>query len=434
VDPRVASADPRPLGGDPRPRFSEPLSAHSRWERRYERAFAWIPYITLLIGCVLSQFRPQRWSERAVTLGIVAVAGVWTWAITAGAGPSFRTRQAAMRIYFIGFLGLATLLIIRDPLFFVYAITGFFHAYLLRPWWVSFGGVAATSIVVNSLILIDDPTPDAWVVFFIVVTIQTLAIGFGLLGGERMHDLSEQRRVAVAELEAALEENAGLHAQLVTQAREAGVLDERQRMAREIHDTIAQGLTGVITQLEAALSSRDRPMDLERHLDAANRLARESLTEARRSVEAVQPLPLENSRLPEALSDVAERWSDVNGMAVQVTTTGIVRPLRPEVEVALLRSAQEGLSNVAKHAGASHTGITLSFMDDVVTLDVRDDGGGFEPGHNGGGRRAGYGLIGMRQRVEQLEGTVTIESHPGEGTAVSVTIPTSAAGTDDVEG
>jgi signal transduction histidine kinase len=422
------------LGGDPRPRFSEPLSAHSRWERRYERAFAWIPYITLLIGCLLSQFRPQPWSERAVTLGIVAVAGVWTWAITAGASPSFRTRQAAMRVYFIGFLGLATLLIIRDPLYFVYAITGFFHAYLLRPWWVSFAGVAATSIVVNSLILIDDPTPDAWVVFFIVVTIQTLAIGFGLLGGERMHDLSEQRRVAVAELEAALEENAGLHAQLVTQAREAGVLDERQRMAREIHDTIAQGLTGVITQLEAALSSRDRPMDLERHLDAANRLARESLTEARRSVEAVQPLPLENSRLPEALSDVAERWSDVNGMAVQVTTTGTVRPLRPEVEVALLRAAQEGLSNVVKHAGASHTGITLSFMDDVVTLDVRDDGGGFEPGHNGGGRRGGYGLIGMRQRVEQLEGTVAIESHPGEGTAVSVTIPTSAAGTDDVEG
>ena len=140
-----------------------------------------------------------------------------------------------------------------------------------------------------------------------------MAIGFGLLGGEKMSDISEQRRVAVAELEAALDENVGLHAQLVTQAREAGVLDERQRMAREIHDTIAQGLTGVITQLEAALNARDRPADLERHIDAAARLARESLTEARRSVEAVQPTPLENSRLPEALSDVAGRWSDVSG-------------------------------------------------------------------------------------------------------------------------
>ena len=431
MDPQATSADRRPRGVDPRSRHSEPLSAHSRWERRYERAFAWIPYITLLIGCLLSQFRAQPWSERLVTLGIVAVAGVWTWAITAGAGPSFRTRQGVIRIYFVGFLGLATWLIIRDPLFFVYAITGFFHAYLLRPWWVSFAGVATTSIVVNSLILIDNPTPDAWVVFFIVVAIQTLAIGFGLLGGERMHDLSEQRRVAVAELEAALDENAGLHAQLVTQAREAGVLDERQRMAREIHDTIAQGLTGVITQLEAALNARDRQADLERHLDAANSLARESLTEARRSVEAVRPLPLEDSRLPEALTDVAERWSDVNGMSVQVTTTGTVRPLSPEVEVALLRAAQEGLSNVAKHAGASHTGITLSFMDGVVTLDVRDDGTGFLPGRNGGGRRGGYGLIGMRQRVEQLAGTVAIESHPGDGTAVSIMIPTSTIGTGD---
>ena len=421
MDPRTTSTvDP------------ERLSAHTRWERRYERAFAWIPYLTLLIGCVLTQFRSQPWQERAVTLGIVLLAGVWTWAIAMGPGPSFRTQQRRVRIYFVGFLGLATWLIVRDPLFFVYAITGFFHAYLLRPWPVSFAGVAATSIVVNSLILIDDPTPEAWTVFVIVVVIQTLAIGFGLIGGEKMSDISEQRRVAVAELEAALDENVGLHAQLVTQAREAGVLDERQRMAREIHDTIAQGLTGVITQLEAALNARDRPADLERHIDAAARLARESLTEARRSVEAVQPTPLENSRLPEALSDVAGRWSDVSGVAVRVATTGAMRPLRPEVEVALLRAAQESLSNISKHAGASHAAVTLSFMDDVVTLDVRDDGAGFLVVHGNGSRGGGgYGLTGMRQRVEQLDGTMEIESQPGEGTAVSVTIPASTRQTGD---
>lgn len=411
---------------------SEPLGSYSRWERRYEVAFAWIPYITLLIGCVLSQFRDQPWSERLVTLGIVAVAGIWTWAITAGGGPSFRTRQPVIRVYFGGFLGLAAWLIIRDPFFFVYAITGFFHAYLLRPWPVSFAGVAATSLVVNSLILIDDPTPEAWAIYGIVVVIQSLAIGFGLLGGEKMQDLSEQRRVAVGELEAALEENAGLHAQLVTQAREAGVLDERQRMAREIHDTIAQGLTGVITQLEAAANAGERPDELQRHLNAANRLARESLSEARRSVEDIRPLPLENSRLPDALSDVAERWSDVNGVVVQVTTTGTPRPLRPEIEVALLRVAQEGLNNVAKHAGASHTGITLSFMDGIVTLDVRDDGKGFVRGRDRR-RDQGYGLIGMRQRVEQLDGSLAIESRPGEGTAVSVSIPTSPGGGADGE-
>jgi signal transduction histidine kinase len=410
---------------------SEPLSAHSRWERRYERAFAWIPYLTLVIGCVLSQFRSQPWSERSVTVGIVLLAGIWTWAVTAGAGPSFRTRQTRIRVYFVGFLGLASWLIVRDPLFFVYAITGFFHAYLLRPWPVSFAGVGATSIVVNSLILLDGPTPEAWTIFFIVVVIQTLAIGFGVLGGEKMTDISEQRRVALAELEAAQEENAGLHAQLVTQAREAGVLDERQRMAREIHDTIAQGLTGVITQLEAAMNAEDRPADLHRHLDAAAQLARESLTEARRSVEAVQPTPLETSRLPEALTDVATRWSNVNGVPARVTTTGTKRPLRPEVEVALLRAAQESLNNVAKHAAASHAGVTLSFMDDVVTLDVRDDGVGFVTDANGGTGPGGYGLIAMRQRAEQLDGTMGVESQPGGGTVVSVTIPTAARGTLD---
>lgn len=409
---------------------SESLTLHSRWERWYERAFVWIPYLTLLIGCLLSQFRSQPWSERAVTLGIVALAGIWTWAISAGDGPSFGMKQTRVRVYFVGFLGLAIWLIVRDPLFFVYAITGFFHAYLLRPWPVCFVGVAATSLVVNSLILIEDPTAEAWTIFGIVVVIQTLAIGFGLYGGVKMTDVSEQRRVALARLEAALEENAGLHTQLVTQAREAGVLDERQRMAREIHDTIAQGLTGVITQLEAAQQSRDRPAELDRHVALAAGLARESLAEARRSVEAVQPALLENSRLPEALSEVATRWSDMSGVSVRVSTNGTQRPLRPDVEVAMLRAAQESLSNVARHAEASHTGITLSFMDDVVTLDVRDDGNGFALGGNGRGRR-GYGLIGMRQRVEQLEGRVEIESRPGEGTAVSVTIPTPTTVNDD---
>src|SRR5262245_12662170 len=405
---------------------AELLSAHTKWERRYDRAFAWIPYITLAIGSVLSQFRAQPWSERLVTFGIVLLAAGWTWVTTADVGPTYRTNQVKIRIYFVGFLALATLLIVRDPMFFVYAITGFFHAYLLRPWPVSFAGVAATSMVVNSLILIDGFTAENLTVFVIVVAIQTIAIGFGLMGGEKMHDISEQRRVAPADLEVAQEENVGLHAQLVTQAREAGVLDERQRLAREIHDTVAQGLTGVITQLEAAMNAEERPAELHRHLEAAAGLARESLTEARRSVEAVRPMPLDGSRLPEALSDVATRWSDVSGVPVRVSTTGTKRPLPPDVEVALLRAAQESLSNVAKHASATNTGITLSFTDGVVILDVRDDGVGFVP--NGGGKAGSYGLIGMRQRVEQLDGTLEIESEPGAGTAVSVMIPISADG------
>ena len=114
-------------------------------------------------------------------------------------------------------------------------------------------------------------------------------------------------------LEAALEENAGLHAQLLVQAREAGVLDERQRMAREIHDTLAQGLAGIVTQLEAAEQAAASTLAAAPGHAAA--LARESLTEARRSVHALEPAALEQARLPDALGEVARRWAEVNDVA-----------------------------------------------------------------------------------------------------------------------
>src|SRR5262249_53959748 len=163
------------------------------------------------------------------------------------------------------------------PIFFVFMITGFFHASVLRPWPLAFVGVAATSFLINTLASgFPWPDPQAWFFFGTLIIVQTIIIGFGTILGEKLAEISEQRRQAVARMEEALEENAGLHAQLVTQAREAGVLDERQRMAREIHDTLAQGLTGIITQLEAAKQARDRPDDWQRHLDNAARLARES--------------------------------------------------------------------------------------------------------------------------------------------------------------
>ena len=179
-------------------------------------------------------------------------------------------------------------------------------------------------------------------------------------------------------LEEMMAENTGLQAQLLIQAREAGAGDERQRMAREIHDTLAQGLTGIITQLEAAQQTAS-DAERERRIGNAKRLARDSLAEARRSVQALRPQALENSRLPEALADEVARWSATSGVAGEVETTGDARALHPEVEVTLLRVAQEALANVAKHAGASRAGVTLSYMEDVVSLDVRDDGAGFIP-------------------------------------------------------
>jgi signal transduction histidine kinase len=240
---------------------------------------------------------------------------------------------------------------------------------------------------------------------------------------ERERALAEARE-ANRRLETTLAENAGLHEQLLTQAREAGILDERQRMAGEIHDTLAQGLTGIITQLQAAEQASGDTSRWGRHVAAATRLARESLSEARRSVDALRPELLERALLSDALAGVAERWSALHAIPVQVTTTGTVRRVPPDAEFALLRAAQEALANVAKHARASRVGLTLSYMDDEVALDVRDDGRGFD---GSAGSAGGFGLAAMRQRIEGLSGSLQVESEPGGGTAISACVPAGPA-------
>ncbi len=196
-------------------------------------------------------------------------------------------------------------------------------------------------------------------------------------------------------------------------------------MAREIHDTLAQGLTGITTQLQAA---EHDPDSWRRRTTAATALARESLTEARRSVHALRPEPLRTSRLGEALDGVAERWSALHGVAVRVTTTGTAVPLSPETEVALLRTAQEALANVANHARATRAGVTLPYLEGEVAVDVRDDGRGFDPlSPRGDTTGTGFGLTSMRQRIESLAGTLRIESEPGGGTGTSACVPLGGA-------
>jgi signal transduction histidine kinase len=212
--------------------------------------------------------------------------------------------------------------------------------------------------------------------------------------------------------------------------RQAGVLRERQRMAHEIHDTLAQGFTSIVMNLEAA--EGDVPASSTRaqhHLDQARLTARESLTEARRLVWALRPEALENSpSLPDALARLAQRWSDESGIRAGVTTTGTPCALPSGVEAMLYRVAQESLNNARKHAvGASRVLVTLSYMGETVTLDVRDDGAGFDPVREAERVRdrdsGGFGLRGMRERVEGAGGVLTVESAPGEGSTLTVELP-----------
>jgi signal transduction histidine kinase len=401
----------------------------------FHRILRPLPYILLGVSTVLSVLTPGPTpGERAVTMALVVAAAAWALGMYTLRSPQWQKRTVPMIVYVGGQLALATALVAQQPIFFVFAVIGFVQAYeLLPPVW-AFLSIVATSIVVNIV-----PTgilPDlGWALFVVtVICLQAFLIGwFGYLG-YRFQEQTEQRRKDLSELETALAENAGLHAQLMAQAREAGVHDERQRMAREIHDTLAQGLTGIITQLQAADQARERPEAWQHHLDQVKALARDSLAAARRSVAALGPPELEDSRLPDAIADLAARWSATTQVPATVQSVGEPRPMLAELEITLFRVAQEALANVAKHAHATRVVITLSYMDDLVMLDVRDDGAGFDldaVGQRGDAADgSGFGLRGVRQRLDRVQGTLEIESRPGEGTVVNASLPVLAAQLD----
>jgi signal transduction histidine kinase len=218
---------------------------------------------------------------------------------------------------------------------------------------------------------------------------------------------------------------------LIEQAQQAGVSSERQRLARDIHDTLAQAFTSIVMKLEAAEARI--PSDLnavQQYLDEARSIARESLTEARRYMWALRPEALEDASLPEALRRLAERWSQESGAVASVTVTGTPHSLAPEIKVTLLRVAQEALTNCLKHARARQVVMTVSYMNNLVALNVQDDGVGFDPAHlppySSEQSAGGFGLIAMRERVEQLRGTLMVESAPGEGCTLMAAVPVAA--------
>jgi signal transduction histidine kinase len=220
-----------------------------------------------------------------------------------------------------------------------------------------------------------------------------------------------------------LEQLEATRAELAAAERHAGMLEERQRLARDIHDTLSQGFASVVLLLEAATESLASGRPVDQTIDQALRSARDNLAESRRVVWALRPRPLAERSLAEALEELAGRLAEEIGLRAETTVTGTGRPLGAEQETALLRIAQEALANVRKHAAASRVTVTLSYLDDVVMLDVADDGAGFDPATMA--VTAGLGLAAMRERVTQLGGHLTIESAPGEGTTIAAELPTS---------
>src|ERR671933_579794 len=211
-------------------------------------------------------------------------------------------------------------------------------------------------------------------------------------------------------------------ARLFARSTRLGAAEERNRLAREIHDTLAQGLTAAALQLESADALLDAGSNAERAREPLHRalsLTQSNLEEARRSVLDLRAAPLEGRSLSEALKTLVDRWEAEEGVNTRYDAVNGGRPLPPNVEVGLYRICQEALTNVARHAEAERVTVQLIATPEQVRLAVEDDGRGFDTSEVSGH----HGLVGMNERAKMLGGSFDVQSSPGAGTRVQVTVP-----------
>lgn len=275
----------------------------------------------------------------------------------------------------------------------------------LEHWRIPLARIPSGSVVLNRVPTIWEAY-RWWIVGGIsLIVLQTVLIAALFLNRKRRH-IAEQN-LEISEVNS-----------------RAAVLEERNRMAREMHDTLAQGFTGVIVQLEAAQNAfaHGASADTDAHIHRAGELARHSLGEARRSIRALRPLALENGNLSVALDSVMKQMTAGTAFRPEFTIHGQPRALMASSEENLLRIYQEILTNALKHSGANVIKATLSFEKNAVRLQVHDDGRGFDLPK----KHDGFGLLGIRERVHQMDGEFSIESQPGAGTRICVVLPTKA--------
>jgi signal transduction histidine kinase len=201
----------------------------------------------------------------------------------------------------------------------------------------------------------------------------------------------------------------------------SAVIEERNRLAREIHDTLVQDFAGILLHLEAA-NSADEAEKASEYLACARQLAKGGMEEARRMLLGLRPKSLEGAELCEALDDLAERFSYESGIDCQFSASGRTQKLPEQIENELYRVAQEALCNVRKHSRAGSVAIWMCYRPGAVVLVIKDDGQGFAPAPRREGAH-GFGLPTMCDRAHRLGGRMDINSGPGTGTEVRMSVP-----------
>lgn len=386
-------------------------------------------YVTLALPTTLALGRAEQvrpaWQVLGLSLALGLLYGlIMVWAVPRARGNPRLTLILTSVYLVMGFV-LWFPLARTHPSFYLTASSFYGLMWGSLP----FGLAVAGNILLTGLIIWSQALNTGRPVVFSAtsVLIGVVAFGWSILLALWMRTVmreSSARKRLIEQLEATQQD-------LAAAERQAGILQERQRLAQEIHDTLAQGFTSIVMQLEAA--DQDLPEDLpdvQGHIRQARDTARLSLAEARRLVMALQPRPLEDTPLPEALRRVSSRWEQENGIKLDFAVTGEPCVIHPDAEVTLLRAMQEALTNVQKHAQASQVSVTLSYMDDQIALDVQDNGIGFDPfqlAQPSDQLEGGFGLHAMRQRVAQLGGEVILESALRGGTTLAVQVPLKSA-------
>jgi signal transduction histidine kinase len=315
-------------------------------------------------------------------------------------GP-WRARRSAILPYLIGAAALWLALVAVQPSFWIVGFAVLVPVVMRRPAW------AAAGVTVCGTAWLAQRATATTVTWPEVVT-SVLMVGAGIAGLGYVAALDREGRTRAR----LLDQLAAAQAELAAA--------ERQRLAREVHDTLTQGFASIILLLEAMQESRDGANTiLDRHLATALRTAQDNLAQSRRLVWALQPSPLDTAPLPDAVRQQTARLADDTGIAATTVVTGDPTPLEAPTEAGILRIVQEALTNARRHAHATTVTVTLSYEPDLVLVDIQDNGMGISADPP-----AGMGLRAMRQRAGELGGTVTIESDPGDGTTVALAVPT----------
>lgn len=371
------------------------------------RLLAWAMHGTFLVLLAIALARSLR--DGPVLAGGLLLGALYAAGVVQGTRhrPRLGPARAWLAVLTAGWAALAlaspAYVWLAFPLFFLYV-------HLLRLAWALPGVVLLTAAAIGAVAWHGGGVTLAEVlgpsVGAAVATLMALAY-------QALYRESEQRRLLIDDLVRTRE-------RLVRAESDAARLTERERLAREIHDTLAQGMSSIILLLRAARRDLDSDRDAVRgRLAEAEQAAAENLEEARNFVRELAPPVLERSSLTDALRRITESAAARSPSRIRFEASGTPLPLPTDHEVALVRIAQGALGNAAQHSGAANVGVTLTYLDDTVVLDVYDDGRGFDPA----APATGYGLRAMRERARALGGTLTVESAADEGTAVVAALP-----------